>query len=181
VSSPRLLILDRQKATLQVGDLVPTISQTAQSVITTDAPVVNSVQYQQTGIILTVTPQINAGGLVTLDVNQQVSQVVNTTTSAIDSPTFQQRQIQSKIAIRDGETISLAGLISDNKSVGNSGIPWLNEVPVLGHLFSTQTNSDTRTELIVLISPHVIYDQHDARALTQELRRKLASPASLAE
>jgi len=181
VSSPRLLILDRQQAKLQVGDLVPTISQTAQSVVTTGAPVVNSVQYQQTGVILAVTPQINAGGLVTLDINQQVSQVVNTTSSTINSPTFQQRQISSKVVVRDGETISLAGLIQDNKSVGNSGLPWLNEIPLLGHLFSSQDNSDVRTELIVLIAPHVVYDEHDARALTQELRRKLASPSALVE
>lgn len=181
VSSPRLLILDRQQAKLQVGDLVPTISQTATSVVTSNSVIANSVQYQQTGVILAVTPQINTGGMVTLDINQQVSQVVNTTTSNIDSPTFQQRQVSSKVVVRDGETISLAGLISDNKSVGNSGVPWLNEIPLLGHLFSSQTNSDVRTELIILIAPHVVYDEHDARALTQELRRKLASPASLVE
>lgn len=180
VSSPRLLMVDRQKALLQVGDLVPTISQTAQSVVTTGAPVVNSVQYQQTGVILAVTPQINAGGLVSLDINQQVSQVVNTTTSTIDSPTFQQRQITSKVVIRDGETISLAGLIQDNRSIGNSGLPWLNDLPVVGHLFSTQDNTDVRTELIVLITPHIIYDEHDARALTQELRRKLPQAAAVA-
>jgi general secretion pathway protein D len=181
VSSPSLLILDRQQGKLQVGDMVPTISQTAASVITTDAPIVNSVEYQQTGVILAVTPKINSGGLVTLDINQQVSQVVNTTSSTINSPTFQTRQIASKVAVRDGETISLAGLISDNKSVGNSGLPWLNDIPVLGHLFSTQTNSDVRTELIVLLSPHIVYDEHDARALTLELRRKLAAPSSIAE
>jgi general secretion pathway protein D len=107
--------------------------------------------------------------------------VVNTTSSSIDSPTFQQRQVSSKVLCQDGETISLAGLISDNKSIGNSGIPWLSEIPVLGHLFSTQTNSDTRTELLVLITPHVIYDQHDARALTDELRLKLARPSDIVE
>ena len=102
-------------------------------------------------------------------------------TSTIDSPTFQQRQVSSKVVVRDGETISLAGLIQDNKNVGNSGLPWLSDIPVVGHLFSTQNNTGVRTELIVLLSPHVIYDEHDARALTQELRRKLASPSALVE
>jgi general secretion pathway protein D len=181
ISSPQILVMDRQTAKLQVGDQVPTITQSATSVVTANSAIVNSVEYQQTGVILAVTPKINSGGLVTLDINQQVSQVVNTTTSSIDSPTFQQRQVSSKIIARDGETISLAGMMQDNRSEANSGIPWLRDIPYLGHLFSTQTNSDVRTELLVLITPHVVYDQRDARALTDELRLKLARPSALAD
>jgi general secretion pathway protein D len=181
ISSPKLLIMDRQTAKLQVGDLVPTITQSATSVVTANSAIVNSVEYQQTGVILAVTPKINSGGLVTLDINQQVSQVVNTTTSSIDSPTFQQRQVSSKVIAQDGETISLAGMIQDSKTDGNSGIPWLSDIPYLGHLFSTQTNNDVRTELLILITPHVIYDQHDARALTEELRVKLARPSAISD
>jgi general secretion pathway protein D len=181
ISSPQILVMDRQTAKLQVGDQVPTITQSATSVVTSNSAIVNSVEYQQTGVILAVTPKINSGGLVTLDINQQVSQVVNTTTSSIDSPTFQQRQVSSKIIARDGETISLAGMMQDNRSEANSGIPWLRDIPYLGHLFSTQTNSDVRTELLVLITPHVVYDQRDARALTDELRLKLARPSALAD
>lgn len=180
VSSPKLLVLDRQQARLEVGDLVPIISQTAQGVVTADSPIVNSVQYQQTGVILTVTPRINAGGLVTLDIDQNVSQVVQTTSSSINSPTFQERKVTSKVAVQNGETISLAGLIQDSKTEENSGIPILSDIPLLGNLFSTKTNNRDRTELLILLTPRVVYDQQQARALTDELRNKLPVAAATA-
>ncbi len=178
ISAPKLLIMDKEQATFQVGDLVPTITQSATSVITAGAPVVNNVQYQATGVILTVTPRINSGGLVTLDIEQEVSDVVPTTTSSINSPTFQQRRIKTKVIVQNGETISLAGLISDKKSKGNSGVPVLQDIPVLGTLFSTKNNENDRTELLVLLTPHVISNQQDARVLTEELKRKL-SPSTI--
>jgi len=178
ISAPKLLILDRQQASFQVGDLVPTITQSATSTITAGAPVVNNVQYQPTGVILSVTPQINSGGLVTLDIEQEVSDVVQTTTSSINSPTFQQRRVKTKVIVQDGETVSLAGLISEKKTKGNSGVPLLQEIPVVGTLFSTKNNSSERTELLVLLTPHVVHDQREAKALTEELKQKL-SPSSI--
>jgi general secretion pathway protein D len=172
------LILDRQEASFQVGDLVPTITQSATSTITAGAPVVNNVQYQPTGVILSVTPHINSGGLVTLDIEQEVSDVVPTTTSTINSPTFQQRRIKTKVMVQDGETISLAGLISEKKSQGNSGVPYLQDIPVFGTLFSTKNNNRDRTELLVLLTPRVVHDQREAKAMTEELKRKL-SPSSI--
>lgn len=181
ISAPKLLILDQEQARLQVGDLVPIITQSATSVISAGAPIVNNVQYQETGVILTVTPRVNSGGLVTLSIDQEVSNVIPTTSSTINSPTFQQRKIESKIVVQDGATISLAGLISDKKQEGSSGIPFLQDIPVLGNLFSTKSNTTDRTELLVLITPHVVYDQGDARALTDELRRRLAPSANLTQ
>ena len=178
VSAPKLLILDRQEASFQVGDLVPTITQSATSTITAGAPVVNNVQYQPTGVILSVTPHINSGGLVTLDIEQEVSDVVPTTTSTINSPTFQQRRIKTKVIVQDGETISLAGLISEKKSQGNSGVPLLQDIPVFGTLFSTKNNNRDRTELLVLLTPRVVHDQREAKAMTEELKHKL-SPTSI--
>jgi len=174
ISAPKLMVLDKQQATIQVGDLVPTITQSAVSVLTAGAPVVNNVQYQPTGIILNVLPRLNASGLVTLDIEQEVSDVVPTTSSSINSPTFEQRMIKTKVVVQDGETISLGGLISDKKSKENSGIPILQQLPLLGPLFSTRDNVSDRTEILVLLTTHVVYDEHDARALTEELRRKLA-------
>jgi general secretion pathway protein D len=179
ISAPKLLVVDKQQATFQVGDLVPTITQSAISVATAGAPVVNSVQYQATGVILTVTPRVNSGGLVTLDIEQEVSDVVPTTTSSINSPTFQQRRVKTRVVIQDGETISLAGLISDKKFRDNSGVPLLQEIPILGTLFSTRGKNASRTELLVLLTPRVVRDQRDARALTDELKRKLAPGAIL--
>ena len=174
VSSPTLLILNNEQARLQVGNIVPIITQSATSVVTAGAPVVNSVDYRETGVILTVAPRINSGGLVTLDLEQEVSSVVPTTTSSINSPTFDERKIRTRVVVQDGETIGLGGLISDSKTLSDSGIPVLKDIPILGALFSTKGNQVQRTELLVLITPHVVHDQREARRLTDELRRKLA-------
>ena len=177
LSSPQVLVLNNQQARLQVGDLVPYLSQSAVSTQQSNAPIVNSINYQQTGVILEVTPRVNAGGLVTLDIEQQVSDVATTTSSTIDSPTFQQREVRSRVIVQDGQTLGLAGLIRDNVSRDNEGIPVLKDIPVLGSLFSTQTNSRLRTELMVLITPHVVDDERAAWALTQDLRAKLNGAA----
>jgi general secretion pathway protein D len=180
LSSPELLVLDNQPARLQVGSVVPYLSQTSQSTITTGAPVVNSINYQQTGVIMEVTPRVNSGGLVTLDVMQDVSDVATgITTSGINSPTFDDRNVTSRVVVQDGQTIGLAGLITDNVSKSNGGIPWLKDVPILGLLAGTQTNTRQRTELLILITPHVIHDQRDARALTDDLRDQLINAAAV--
>jgi general secretion pathway protein D len=173
LSSPQLLVLDNQMARLQVGDNVPYLTQSAQSTITDTAAIVNSVAYQETGVILQVVPKVNSGGLVTLDVSQEVSDVATTASSSIDSPTFSERKVRSHVVVQDGQTVGLAGLISDNVSRGNAGIPYLKDIPVIGSLFGTQTNTRMRTELLILITPHVLQDQRDARSLTQDLREKL--------
>lgn len=174
ISAPKLMVLDNQTASIQVGDLVPIITQSAESVVTAGAPVVNNIQYQPTGVILNVLPRLNSNGLVTLDIEQEVSDVVPTTSSTINSPTFEQRKIKTKVVVQDGETIALGGLISDNKSKVNSGIPILQQLPLLGPLFSTRDKTSNRTEILILLTTRVVYDENDARALTEELRRKLA-------
>ncbi|HEX4506735.1 MAG TPA: type II secretion system secretin GspD [Alphaproteobacteria bacterium] len=174
LSSPQLLVLDNQMARLQVGDNVPYLTQSAQSTITDTADIINSVAYQETGVILQVVPRVNSGGLVTLDISQEVSDVVPAGGSSnIDSPTFSERKVRSHVVVQDGQTIGLAGLISDNTSRSNAGIPYLKDIPVLGTLFGTQSNTRQRTELLILITPHVLQDQRDARSLTQDMREKL--------
>src|SRR5262249_37442587 len=123
VSSPQLLVLDHQTAALQVGDQVPIVSQTAQSVVNPDSPIVNSVQYRNSGVVLQVTPRVNSTGLVTLDIDQEVSDVAKTTSSTINSPTIAQRHIVSSVIAQDGETIALGGLIRQNQSETRDGIP----------------------------------------------------------
>ncbi len=180
LSSPELLVLDNQPARLQVGNVVPYLSQTSQSTLVTNAPVVNSINYQQTGVIMQVTPRVNSGGLVTLDILQDVSDVSNIiTTPGINSPTFLDRNVTSRVVVQDGQTIGLAGLIRDNVSIGNQGIPWLKDVPLLGFLAGDQNNTRQRTELLVLITPHVMHDQRDARALTEDMREQLINAAAV--
>jgi len=170
LSSPQLMVLDNEKASLQVGDNVPILTQSTTSQVTTLPATVNSVSYVETGVILQVIPRVNTGGLVTLDISQEVSEPSTTSTSDIGSPTISERKVQSRVVIQDGQTVGLAGLIRDNVSDGNSGIPWLKDIPILGSLVSTQNNQRTRTELLVMITPHVIHDQRDARSLTEDLR-----------
>jgi general secretion pathway protein D len=183
LSSPELMVLDNQPARLEVGDLVPYLTQQAQSTVTATANIINSVSYEQTGVILEVTPRVSSDGLVTLDIAQEVSNV-NTAASSqtgtgINSPTFTQRDVQSRVVVQDGQTIGLAGLIQDSVTRSNQGVPFLKDVPVLGALFGQQSNTRTRNELLVLITPHVVHDQRDALALTEDLREQLPSAAAV--
>ena len=180
LSSPELMVLDNQPARLQVGNVVPYLSQTSQSTIASNAPLVSSINYQQTGVIMQVTPRVNSGGLVTLNIAQEVSDVAtDVTTPGINSPTFLQRSVNSRVVVQDGQTIGLAGLIRDNVTKRNGGIPWLKDVPLLGLLSGQQDNTRQRTELIVLITPHVMHDQRDARNLTNDLRDQLVNAAAV--
>ena len=122
LSSPQITVVDNQPARLQVGALVPYLTASSQSTLTANAPVINSIAYQPTGVIMEVTPRVNSGGQVTLDISQEVSEVNNTpNTSGINSPTFNERSVTSRVVVQDGQTIGLAGLIQDNTSRGNSG------------------------------------------------------------
>ncbi|WP_048860421.1 type II secretion system protein GspD, partial [Acidisphaera rubrifaciens] len=177
LSSPQLMVLDDQPARLQVGNLVPYQTGSAQSTLTTGAPLVSTIDYRETGVIMQVTPRVNSNGLVTLDIAQEVSGVSSQTSGNLDSPTFSERAVQSRVVVQDGQTIGLAGLISDNDSRENRGIPWLKDIPLIGFLAGAQNNERTRTELLVLLTPHVIHDARDARALTEDLREGLPNAA----
>jgi len=181
LSSPELMVVDNEPAKLQVGNLVPYLTQTQQSTLTSNAPLVNSVDYRETGVIMQVTPRVNSSGLVTLDIAQEVSSVDTSApqTTGLNSPTFLERAVQSRVVVQDGQTVGLAGLISDTTSHGNQGIPFLKDIPLLGLLAGSQNNTRQRTELLVLLTPHVVHDQRDARALTEDLRDELHNAAEV--
>ena len=165
-----------------MGNLVPFLTTSSQSALSSNAPVINSIDYRETGVIMEVTPRVNSGGLVTLDISQEVSDVDPTAnTNGINSPTFMQRNVSSRVVVQDGQTIGLAGLIRDTSSRNNAGIPFLKDIPLLGLLAGRQDNQRGRTELLVLITPHVIHDQRDARALTEDLRDQLVNAAKVPE
>lgn len=173
LSSPTLMVLDNRTATLQVGDQVPIVTQTAVSTVDPNAPIVNQVELRDTGVILNVTPRVNEGGRVMLDIEQEVSDVVETKTSGIDSPTIQQRRIKTSVAVDNGATIALGGLIRDRVTESATKIPLLGDIPGLGHLFRSTTKTNDRTELVVLITPRVVGGADDAQRVTQELRDKM--------
>jgi general secretion pathway protein D len=173
VSSPNIMALNNQRATLQVGDQVPIVTQQSTGVQTVNAPTVNSVVLKDTGIILSVLPRVNAAGRVILDIDQEVSSVVKTTTSGIDSPTIQQRKLSTKVIVNDGESIALGGLIQERSGLERGQIPILGDIPVFGNLFKNKTDTISRTELIIFIRPRVVRDINEARSVTEEFRNRL--------
>jgi general secretion pathway protein D len=173
VSSPSLLVLDNQEATLQIGDEVPIATQQSQNTNSTDSAVISTISYNNTGIILTVTPRVSSGGQVILDINQEVSSVSATTTSGIDSPTISQRKISTTVAVSDGQTIALGGLIQESGNRADARVPGAGNMPVLGALFRNRSDTYSKTELLILITPRVIRNGSESRAVTQELRNRL--------
>lgn len=173
VSAPSLMVMDNRKATLQVGDQVPIITQTAQSVSNPDAPVVNAVTMKDTGVILAVTPHVNDSGRIVLDIEQEVSNVARTTSSGIDSPTIQQRRVKTTVAVTDNEVIALGGLIQQRDNASKSQVPILGNLPVVGSAFRTKTDRIDRTELIIFMRPQVVRDVQEARLVTEEFRNRI--------
>ncbi|WP_074455861.1 MULTISPECIES: type II secretion system secretin GspD [Nitrosomonas] len=181
LSAPKISVLNNQKASLQVGDQVPIVTQSSQGTAIAGAPVINTIQMRDTGVILEVIPRVNDNGNVILDVTQEVSEVAQTTSSGIDSPTIQRRKIHSVIATRDGFTVALGGLIRENGSAGNSGVPLLKDVPVIGNLFRSNTSDIRRTELVILLVPHVMRNQMETQSVADALVDGLEAASRLAE
>lgn len=180
ISNPRLMVLDNRSARLNVGDEVPIITQQQQS--TTDSSnIINQVEFRQTGLVLDVTPRVSSSGLVTLDIVQETSNVVDNASTGSLTPTISQRSLESSIAVQNGQTILLGGLIEANDRRGKTGTPVLSDVPLLGGLFGTRRNSSARTEIIVMLTPRVVRDPREVRNITEELRRRIANlPPSMA-
>lgn len=173
LSSPSLMVLDNHTATINIGDQVPILTSQSTSNITDDSRTVNQIEYRDTGVLMTVTPRVNASGLIIMDIKQEVTDVAQTTTSGIDAPTFQQRSLESTVSVNTGNTIVLGGLIRDNRSDSEGGVPGLHKAPLIGPLFGQSTNSLRRTELVVLLTPRVIRNDLDAWEVTHEFKQKL--------
>lgn len=173
ISSPALVVLDNQQATLQVGDQVPITTRQATDITVPNAPIVNSVEMHDTGVILKVTPRVNANGVVSLDVSQEVSAVQPTSDPTL-TPTISERKVQSSIAVASGQTVLLAGMISSTEQRTKQGLPILSQLKTIGDLFATNDKQFNRTELIVFIRPQIIRNGLDAQLVAEELRSKLS-------
>jgi general secretion pathway protein D len=174
LSNPSLVVLDNQTATLQVGDQVPFSTGTA-TVLTANNSVVNTIDYKNTGIILRVLPRANASGNVVLEIEQEISSIAAGTAAGSLTPTISQRRVKSSIAVASGQTVLLAGLITETENKQRQGIPGLDAIPVLGDAFSHADTSRARTELILFIRPTVIRDALDAHVIAEEMRTKMNS------
>jgi general secretion pathway protein D len=171
LSNPSLVVINNQVATLQVGDVVP-VSTGSATVLTTSNTVVNTIDYRNTGVILHVSPRINANGNVRLEVEQEISNVSPQSSNPL-TPTVSERRVKSSISVATGQTVLLAGLISEQQNGNRNGIPLLDEIQGLGDAFSHQNKKGTRTELIIFIRPQIIRDGLDAHNVAEELRSKL--------
>lgn len=172
LASPHVMVLDNQKAQIKVGDRISVQTQT-QTGVSTGSGVLNSFQYLETGILLAVTPRINSGGLVTLEVNQEVSVPANDATAVNPNPTVNSRSAQTTVVVGSGESVVLGGLIREDNGRASSGIPLLSKIPILGAAFGTQSFTTRRTELVLVITPRIVSDTAQAREVTDEFRRKL--------
>lgn len=168
ISSPSVLVLDNQTAEIRVGDQQPIFTGSSSQ----DGVLTQSVQYKDTGVSLTVTPRVNSNGLVQMEVNQDITDVGDEDT-VTGNRSFLQRRIKSSIAVQSGETIVLGGLIRENKSESDAGVPVLKDLPVVGKAFKNYSRSGKRTELLVLITPTAIKDQSGLAKTGQEMRDRM--------
>ncbi|MCF6252751.1 MAG: type II secretion system secretin GspD [Methylococcaceae bacterium] len=173
ISSPSLMVLNNQEASIQVGTEVSL--KTSESTNTsggTNNVVTNTIQQRKTGVTLTIKPRVNASGLVIMDIEQKIEDFAKGSTNG--NPNILSREIKSSVAVNSGETIVLGGLISENNGRTKDGIPFLYELPLIGALFGNTDNSKRRTELVVLITPRVVKSKQDARLVTNEFKRMLS-------
>ena len=174
ISNPHLSALDNQKATIKVGNRIPINQQTL--VGGTTNAVTTTAQYIDTGVLLQVTPHINAGGLVTLEVDAEVSTPAAQSQAALDSgvaPAINTRSVQTLLAVPTGQTMVMGGLILENKSVSTEGLPLISRIPIIGGLFGDQTLKNDRTELVLFITPRVVENEADVTRIIDDLRRRM--------
>jgi general secretion pathway protein D len=177
LSSPSIVALDNQPALLQVGDEIPITTSSATVLSNSATPIVNTIQMRNTGVILKVLPHVHSNGAVQLEVDQEISNVVNADQQTL-TPTIAQRRVHSTVSVISGQTVLLAGLISERDQKSQAGIPGLREIKFLGDLLGNTSNTKTRSEIIIFIKTKLIRNSVDAGAVTEEFRERLQSMRS---
>jgi len=173
LSSPSLVVIDNQPAVLQVGDEIPVSTRSATLIDSPNAPVVNNIEFRNTGVILKVLPHIHANGAIDLEVEQEISNA--SAGQSTLTPTISQRRVKSTVSVMSGQTVLLGGLISEREENSKSGIPGLRQIKFLGDLFGRTDGTKQRTELVIFIRPQLIRDGVDARQVAEEFRDRLDS------
>lgn len=177
LSSPSIVALDNQPALLQVGDEVPITTSSAAVLTNAATPIVNTISMRNTGVILKVLPHVHANGSVQLEVDQEISNIVNADKNTL-TPTIAQRRVHSTVSVTSGQTVLLAGLISERSQETKSGIPGLREIKFLGDVFGNTSKTKTRSEIIIFIKTQLIRNSVDASAVTEEFRDRLQTMRS---
>jgi general secretion pathway protein D len=169
-SRPRLMVKSGQQATIDVGTEVPVVSANSQSTTNGDSPILQNIQYRKTGVRLTVLPVVHASGHVDIEIEQELSEAQPNESSSIDSPSVFNRKIQTTVTLQDGGSILLGGLISSSKSLGDTGVPLLGKMPIIGRLFRADSDTSARTELMVMIIPYVINNPEEGQIITKSIQ-----------
>jgi general secretion pathway protein D len=177
ISSPNILASNNKEAKIQIGTSQPILTSTysGTTAITGTAGVIEgTIEYKDVGIILTVTPRISDGGLVTLEIAIEDSKVDTTALGTLSNiPVFKKKTAKTVLSVLESQRIVIGGLIEDSKNVRKTGIPLLSRIPILGGLFGTQEYTIGKTELILLMTPHIITDHTRSNAVTREFREKV--------
>jgi general secretion pathway protein D len=168
LSSPQVLVIDNQEAKIQVGDQVPFRTSTSSTTTSTTS----NIEFKDTGVILSVKPEIKAGGLIRMDISQEVI-TLGTAPEGINQPPLNRRSVQSNVAVESSKTIVLGGLISETSLDSSAGLPGLHNLPVVGGLFGSQSDNYQRRELVILITPTVIETSNEAVQVANELRERM--------
>jgi general secretion pathway protein D len=175
LSAPAVIATDSIPASISVGTTVPAQSSSTASGIT--GATTTGISNVATGIGLSIVARVTPSGIVTMVINQNVSDPQATTSSGsgstINSPSFATKSITTQVTVQDGDTIAIGGQIQESTSVILSGLPYLDRIPFVGALFGSRSYSKERTELIIFITPHVIYDSNQMMDATEELKDKL--------
>jgi general secretion pathway protein D len=169
LSSPHILTTDNQEASISIVNQVP-IPKTTE---TETGTLITTYEYKDAGITLKVTPKINEKGLVTMQLSLEVTDVGEKKTFDTEQVPFLKRNAQTSVVVQDGQTLVLGGLISENQSESRTGIPFLMDIPVIGYLFGTTTKSLNKTELVMLITPHVVRSREDVDKLTEQFEKNV--------
>jgi len=172
LSSPSIVAMDNQPALLQVGDEIPITTSSATVISNSAAPIVNTIQMRDTGVILKVLPHVHSNGAIQLEIDQEISGVVNPDQQTL-TPTISQRRVHSTVSVISGQTVLLAGLISVNDQKTKSGVPGLQDIKFIGDLLGNTSNTKTKSEIIIFIKTRLIRNSGDAGAVTEEFRDRL--------
>lgn len=177
LSTPRILVKSGENASIDVGTEVPTVTSqaTAPDLPGTGSSILQSIQYRKTGVLMDITAVVHSGQRVDLKISQEVSEAATTDTSDISSPSIFSRKLETSLSLADGESTLLGGLISNTRSVGKTKIPLLGDIPILGAAFQSRRSENNRTELLMLITPYVVEDTAQTRAITDAIRSRFSA------
>ncbi len=133
----------------------------------------NTISQVNTGVTLSTTANVNQSGIVTLIINQEVSSPQAPPAGGIQSPSFSKRMVQTQVTVQDGDTIAIGGIITESNTYSTAGLPFLNRIPVIGAFFGNRSYSKSRSEMIIFMTPHVIYDTNQIQEASQELQDRM--------